>query len=208
MKCLQAATSCSGVNGSERLCCCVSCWLQFLLFALFPLTNDKECKEVFERGEKNRMVESTEINEYNTRSHTILMIKIEKCYSNEEIEQNVVKKRMLYLVDLAGSERIKPYIKGKQLEQTKKINNSLSVLGNCINSIVLGNSYMRTSVKIPAIRANGAQIQCHSPIKNHGQLLLVPGCDAQPANVKIIIPKKIYGITFLNDTFIVFILIN
>ena len=104
--------------------------------------NDKECKEAFERGEKNRMVESTEINEYNTRSHTILMIKIEKCYSNEEIEQNVVTKRMLYLVDLAGSERIKPYIKGKQLEQTKKINNSLSVLGNCINSIVLGNSYI------------------------------------------------------------------
>ena len=104
--------------------------------------NDKECKEAFERGEKNRMVESTEINEYNTRSHTILMIKIEKCYSNEEIEQNVVTKGMLYLVDLAGSERIKPYIKGKQLEQTKKINNSLSVLGNCINSIVLGNSYI------------------------------------------------------------------
>ena len=70
------------------------------------------------------------------------MIKIEKCYSNEEIEQNVVTKGMLYLVDLAGSERIKPYIKGKQLEQTKKINNSLSVLGNCINSIVLGNSYI------------------------------------------------------------------
>ena len=104
--------------------------------------NDKECKEAFERGEKNRMVESKEINEYNTRSHTILMIKIEKCYSNEEIEQNVVTKRMLYLVDLAGSERIKPYIKGKQLEQAKKINNSLSVLGNCINSIVLGNSYI------------------------------------------------------------------
>ncbi len=104
--------------------------------------NDQECKEAFERGEKNRMVESKEINEYNTRSHTILMIKIEKCYSNEEIEQNVVTKGMLYLVDLAGSERIKPYIKGKQLEQTKKINNSLSVLGNCINSIVLGNSYI------------------------------------------------------------------
>ena len=104
--------------------------------------NDKECKEAFERGEKNRMVESTEINEYNTRSHTILMIKIEKYYSNEEIEQNVVTKGMLYLVDLAGSERIKPYIKGKQLEQTKKINNSLSVLGNCINSIASGNSYI------------------------------------------------------------------
>ena len=104
--------------------------------------NGQECKEAFERGEKNRMVESTEINEYNTRSHTILMIKIEKYYSNEEIDQNVVTKGMLYLVDLAGSERIKPYIKGKQLEQTKKINNSLSVLGNCINSIVLGNSYI------------------------------------------------------------------
>ena len=76
------------------------------------------------------------------KSHTILMIRIEKYYSNEEIEQNVVTKRMLYLVDLAGSERIKPFIKGKQLEQAKKINNSLSVLGNCINSNASGNSYI------------------------------------------------------------------
>ena len=104
--------------------------------------NEKECKEAFQRGEKNRMIESTETNDYSSRSHTILMIRIEKYYLNEEIEQNVVTKGLLYLVDLAGSERIKSYIRGKQLEQAKKINNSLSVLGNCINSIASGNSYI------------------------------------------------------------------
>ena len=75
------------------------------------------------------MTESTETNEYNSRSHTILIIKIEKYYSNEEIEQNVITQGMLYLIDLAESEKIKPYIK---VEQAKKINNNISVLGNCI----------------------------------------------------------------------------
>ena len=60
--------------------------------------NEKECKEAFQRGEKNRMIESTETNDYSSRSHTILMIRIEKYYLNEEIEQNVVTKGLLYLV--------------------------------------------------------------------------------------------------------------
>ena len=107
------------------------------------VANEKECKEAFQRGEKNRVIEFNNKNESITKSHTILLISIEKYYSNEEIEQKVVTKGVLYLVDLAGSERIgQSYLKGKQLEQAKKINNSLGVLGNCINNIIKGNSYV------------------------------------------------------------------
>ena len=52
-------------------------------------------------------------------------------------------KGSLYLVDLAGSERVgKSYLKGKQLEQAIKNNNSLAALGNCVNSIINNESYI------------------------------------------------------------------
>ena len=105
--------------------------------------SEKECKEAFQRGIKSRLIESTENNEYSSRSHTILIIGVEKYFSFEKIEQNFVRKGLLYLVDLAGSERIgKSYLRGKQLEQAKKINYSLSVLGNCIESIISGKKYI------------------------------------------------------------------
>ena len=105
--------------------------------------NEEECKEAFQRGTKNRIIESTDTNEYSSRSHTILIISIEKYFSIEKIVQNMVRKGLLYLVDLAGSERIgKSYRKGKQLEQAKKINYSLSVLGNCIENIISGQTYI------------------------------------------------------------------
>ena len=105
--------------------------------------NEKECNEVFQLGEKNKIIESTEINKKSNTSHTILIIVIEKKYPNEENEQNTTTKGFLYLVDLAGTDRIgKSYLKGKQLEQTKKNNNSLAVLGNCIQDIISGKEYI------------------------------------------------------------------
>ena len=106
--------------------------------------NEKESKGTFQKGEKNRIIELTDKNEHSTRSHTILIISIEKLHSIEENEQNVISKGFLYLVDLAGSESIGNfyYLKGKQLEQAKKINKSLLVLGNCISSIIKGKQYI------------------------------------------------------------------
>ena len=105
--------------------------------------NENECKEVFQRGSKNRAIELNEDNEYSTRSHTILIISVEKYYLNDKIKQNKITKGLLYLVDLAGTERIgMSYVKGKKLEHAKKINNSLSVLGSCIDCIVTGKTYI------------------------------------------------------------------
>jgi kinesin family protein 5 len=114
------------------------------------VTNPQGCKEVFERGEKNRITASTKMNEYSSRSHAILIVKIEKSYiispdkikelakeSNEKImSERVMTKSTLFLVDLAGSERAKKtQANAMRLEEAKKINYSLLVLGNCIQSL-------------------------------------------------------------------------
>ena len=105
--------------------------------------NEEECKEVFEIGSKNRVTESTKMNKYSSRSHSIFMISIENNYPNEKLEENIMTKGILYLVDLAGSEKVaKSYLKGEQLEQAKKNNNTLNVLGNCINCIISNESFI------------------------------------------------------------------
>ena len=109
-----------------------------------------ECSKIFKIGEKNRVTESTMMNTYSSRSHAILIAKIEKNIilskekilelskeSNEKIKaERVMTNSFLYLVDLAGSERVK---KSKavnmRLEEAKKINYSLLILGNCIQSL-------------------------------------------------------------------------
>ena len=57
--------------------------------------------------------------------------------TNEAImNERVMTKSMLYLVDLAGSERVKKTkAEAMRLEEAKKINYSLLVLGNCIQSL-------------------------------------------------------------------------
>ena len=109
-----------------------------------------ECSKIFKIGEKNRVTESTMMNTFSSRSHAILIAKIEKNIvlskekilelskeSNEKIKaERVMTNSFLYLVDLAGSERVK---KSKavnmRLEEAKKINYSLLILGNCIQSL-------------------------------------------------------------------------
>jgi len=51
-------------------------------------------------------------------------------------EDGSTKRGKLNLVDLAGSEKIsKTGAEGQTLEEAKKINQSLSALGNCIHSL-------------------------------------------------------------------------
>ena len=115
-----------------------------------PVTSTGDCSKIFKIGEKNRVTESTMMNTYSSRSHAILIAKIEKNIilskekilelskeSNEKIKaERVMTNSFLYLVDLAGSERVK---KSKavnmRLEEAKKINYSLLILGNCIQSL-------------------------------------------------------------------------
>ena len=67
-------------------------------------------------GERNRVTESTKMNAHSSRSHAILIIKIEKSIKVSETNkitniskniERIITKSHLYLVDLAGSERVK-----------------------------------------------------------------------------------------------------
>ena len=96
-----------------------------------------ECKEAFIKGEKNRNTECTRMNAHSSRSHALLIAKIEKTFNDKQNKDHVITRGMLYLVDLAGSERVhKTKAQEERLEEAKKINFSLLTLGNCINALI------------------------------------------------------------------------
>ena len=95
-----------------------------------------DCEEAFKKKEKNRVTAFTKMNAHSSRSHAILIAKVEKSFSTDNDQQHIMNKSHLYLVDLAGSERVnKTNSKKMRLEEAKKINYSLLVLGNCIQSL-------------------------------------------------------------------------
>ena len=63
----------------------------------------------------------TKMNVHLSRSHAILIAKIEKSFSTENALQHVLIKSYLYLVDLAGSKRVNKINSNKMhLEEAKK----------------------------------------------------------------------------------------
>lgn len=87
----------------------------------------QEALYTIESSLKNRRVAATKLNDKSSRSHTILTIYINSGESETK----------LCLIDLAGSEKVnKAGVCGENLEETKKINYSLSCLGNVINALV------------------------------------------------------------------------
>ena len=90
--------------------------------------------EAISLGNQAKKIKSTKINEYSSRSHTLLTIEIisKPC----EGEDKIKKRGRLNLVDLAGSEKVaKSGAVGVTLEEARKINLSLSCLGNVIHAL-------------------------------------------------------------------------
>ena len=83
--------------------------------------NTNDCAEAFKRGEKNRVTECTRMNAHSSRSHALLIARIEKNFSYEENTEHMMTQGHLYLVDLAGSERVtKTNAREMRLEEAKK----------------------------------------------------------------------------------------
>ena len=86
-------------------------------------------------AQQNRIVSETKLNQVSSRSHSILIFEVTQNVVNE----NFSKSGKLNLVDLAGSEKIsKTGAVGETLEEAKKINLSLSALGNVIHALTSG----------------------------------------------------------------------
>lgn len=97
-----------------------------------------EVYQVMRQGAACRATGSTNMNQQSSRSHSIFAIVV----SQKNVGRGGSQKTgQLFLVDLAGSEKVgKTGASGQTLEEAKKINKSLSALGNVINSLTDGRS--------------------------------------------------------------------
>eukprot|EP00792_Barthelona_sp_PAP020_P008498 TRINITY_DN3224_c0_g2_i2.p1 TRINITY_DN3224_c0_g2~~TRINITY_DN3224_c0_g2_i2.p1 ORF type:complete len:755 (+),score=237.05 TRINITY_DN3224_c0_g2_i2:40-2304(+) len=92
--------------------------------------------EVLDRGSENRAVGSTNMNEKSSRSHSIFMITVETC-ETDDTGIDHIKVGKLNLVDLAGSERIKKTgAENDRRNEGININLSLMVLSNVISALI------------------------------------------------------------------------
>ncbi|GAM26438.1 hypothetical protein SAMD00019534_096130 [Acytostelium subglobosum LB1] len=93
--------------------------------------DDQEILDLIALGEQSRSVSKTNMNQRSSRSHSLLILTIE-----QKSRDGSIKRGKLNLVDLAGSEKVaKTGAEGQTLEEAKKINQSLSLLGNCIHAL-------------------------------------------------------------------------
>ena len=95
------------------------------------VTSREELFDLIELGHSNRHMAATCLNKESSRSHSIFILEVSQKYPTGSEKRGV-----LNLVDLAGSEKIaKSKVEGQSLEETKKINLSLSTLGFVIKAL-------------------------------------------------------------------------
>ena len=96
-----------------------------------------------ERSADTRHTAETRLNDRSSRSHALFTIMIEKDDSMPGQTERHITQGKLNLVDLAGSERVRlTGATGDRLKETKKINLSLSALGNVISALVDGRPHV------------------------------------------------------------------
>jgi len=103
----------------------------------FAVLSEEEVFDIMRQGAANRAVAATGMNAGSSRSHSIFSITV----TQEDTNTHNKLSGKLMLVDLAGSEQVsKTGVSGQQLEELKRINRSLSALGQVINSLTDGKS--------------------------------------------------------------------
>jgi len=99
----------------------------------------EEVMELLRQGNQYRTTEPTAMNETSSRSHAVLQITLEQ--KDNQTDEVLLGK--LSLIDLAGSERASQTDnRGARLLEGANINRSLLALGNCINALASGSSFV------------------------------------------------------------------
>ena len=107
-----------------------SFYLQDVTFQ--KLNSLKDFNDSLNLGISKKVHSSTNLNQNSSRSHTIFKIILKNKDENNNCDQEI----SLSIVDLAGSERAKRTdTSGKELQEACKINQSLSILGKCLESM-------------------------------------------------------------------------
>lgn len=92
----------------------------------------KSALDLLEYGNQNRVVASTDMNTYSSRSHSIFILRMEQ--TNTETGEHLLSS--LHLVDLAGSEKIRrTRAEGNVLNQACFVNKSLTTLSKVISAL-------------------------------------------------------------------------
>ena len=137
------------------------------------VVNEEETLEVLAMGEANRTVASTKMNNVSSRSHQLLIVEI-----MQKLPNGSEKRGILNLVDLAGSEKINQTgATGNKLEEAKKINLSLSALGNVIKALT------EKAEHIPYRDSKLTRLLQESLGGNYKTTLIV-NCSPHPRNVE------------------------
>eukprot|EP01083_Nonionella_stella_P069573 185511_1 len=93
--------------------------------------NYRDIQKLMNVGLANRTVAETQMNKISSRSHCIFTL-----YMNQYQSDGAVTASKINLIDLAGSERVnKTGAMGQRMEELKKINKSLSALGDVISAL-------------------------------------------------------------------------
>lgn len=94
-----------------------------------------EIYALMQRGAAARATAATKMNDVSSRSHAVFIMIVEQMIAGTSNSKQI-RVGKLNLVDLAGSERVRVTgATGKRLEECKKINQSLSALGNVIAAL-------------------------------------------------------------------------
>ena len=102
------------------------------------ISSQEEFLYLIHEAEKLRSVSETSLNKNSSRSHLLFQLQI-----TQKLPDDTEKKGFLNLIDLAGSEKVsKTRAIGVTLEEAKKINLSLSNLGNVIHALASNSDYI------------------------------------------------------------------
>lgn len=113
-----------------------SCMVQNL--SNHTIANEAEALGLIKRGNILKKIRETDLNESSSRSHVVFTLHLER---NDSKGRPIGCK--FNLVDLAGSEKVcKSKVQGEGLEEAKKINLSLSCLGNTISALVKNSDHV------------------------------------------------------------------
>ena len=106
--------------------------------ATVMVATEQEVFQVLQLGDAARAVAATNMNAHSSRSHSVLILKVE-----QQDAKGAIRTGVLNLVDLAGSERAgKTGASGQTMEEAKKINQSLSALSNVISALAEGKAHI------------------------------------------------------------------
>ena len=104
-----------------------------------PVEDMLEVQTLILKGCQNRQTASNNVNEHSSRSHLVIIIKVDR--ENRRSGEKLAG--LMTLVDLAGSERVKlTSATGQRLREAQHINKSLSSLGDVIAALASGQKHI------------------------------------------------------------------